>query len=254
MEKTIDFGPIADLYDYYTNVDFDIAFYKTLCRGRKNVLELMCGTGRVSIPLIKEGIPLTCVDYSDEMLEILRMKIDDPQNVRIVCQDVCDLDLNDQYDLIFVPFNSFSEIVDPEKRRRALRRIYEHLTDNGIFFCSLYNPQYRISLADGTLRVIGTYDLGNETTLFMTGYNVFSPDLGTISGTQFYEIYQSSRLEEKRCLDINFAVISKEEICGMAVREGFALKAAYGDYTPYHYDESSRFMNLLFVKKRKSNR
>jgi len=28
MEKNIDFSHVADLYDYYTNVDFDIAFFK----------------------------------------------------------------------------------------------------------------------------------------------------------------------------------------------------------------------------------
>jgi len=30
MEKNIDFGCVADIYDCYTNVDFDIEFYKKL--------------------------------------------------------------------------------------------------------------------------------------------------------------------------------------------------------------------------------
>ena len=72
VEKNIDFGHVADIYDSYTNVDFDVDFFKMLCKGRKNILELMCGTGRVSIPLLDEGFPLTCVDYSEEMLEIFR--------------------------------------------------------------------------------------------------------------------------------------------------------------------------------------
>ena len=55
MEKNIDFGYVADIYDYYTNVDFDIDFFKMLCKGHNNILELMCGTGRISIPLINEG-------------------------------------------------------------------------------------------------------------------------------------------------------------------------------------------------------
>jgi SAM-dependent methyltransferase len=32
------------------------------------VLELTCGTGRVSIPLLKAGVHLTCLDYSPGML------------------------------------------------------------------------------------------------------------------------------------------------------------------------------------------
>jgi len=253
MEKNIDFGHVADLYDYYTNVDFDIGFFKMLCKGRKNILELMCGTVRISIPLIDEGIHLTCVDYSEEMLEVFRNKIsgtDESEHVKIVCQDVCELALNEKYDLIIIPSNSISEIIDPEKRRMAIRKVYEHLTPDGIFFCTLYNPEYRISLADGNIRYLGKYDLENGRTLIVTYYNVFAPAYGIVSGTQFYEIYQNNTLAEKRCLDIRFAVISKEEICKMACDEGLTLKAIYGDYAPYHYDESSMFMNLLFRKSR----
>ncbi len=250
MEKNIDFGHVADIYDYYTNVDFDIDFFKMLCKGHKKILELMCGTGRVSIPLINEGFPLTCVDYSEEMLDIFRKKIAGSQSVQVVCQDVCELKLDEQFDLIIIPSNSISEIIDPEKRRQALHRIHDHLTPDGIFFCTLYNPEYRIEQADGTLRYLGKYDLDKNRTLVVTYYNVFFPEFGIISGTQFYEIYKNNRLAEKRCLDINFAVISKEEICKMAKEEGLALKAIYGDYTPYHYDESSTFMNLLFKKRK----
>lgn len=249
MEKNIDFGHVADIYDYYTNADFDVDFFKTLCKGHKNILELMCGTGRVSIPLINEGFPLTCVDYSEEMLEIFRNKINGSQNVKIVCQDVCELDLPEQYDLIIIPSNSISEIIDPEKRRLAIRRIYEHLTPDGIFFCTLYNPEYRIEQADGSLRYLGKYKLENGRTLVITYYNIYAPEWRIVSGTQFYEIYENNRMVEKRCLDIRFSIIYKEEICKMAGGEGFCLKAAYGDYAPYHYDESSMYMNLLFMKK-----
>jgi len=251
MEKNIDFGHVADLYDYYTNVNFDVDFFKVLCKGHKNILELMCGTGRISIPLIDEGIPLTCVDYSEEMLDIFRKKINGSQNVKIVCQDICELNLEEQFDLIIIPSNSISEIIDREKRRLAIRRIHEHLTDDGIFFCTLYNPDYRIRQADGSIRHLGKYDLDDDRTMVVTYYNVYSPNRSVISGTQFYEIYKNNRLAEKRCLDIHFSIITKEEICKMAREEGFCLKAIYGDYEPHHYDEASMFMNLLFTKKRR---
>lgn len=250
MEKNIDFGHVADIYDYYANADFDIDFFKMLCKGHKNILELMCGTGRISKPLIDAGFPLTCVDYSEEMLEVFRKKIGGPQNVEIICQDVCELDLGKRFDLIIIPSNSISEILDKEKRRQAFRRIYKHLTADGIFFCTLYNPPYRIKQADGHIRYLGKYDLGDGRALVVTYYNVYSAAAGIITGTQFYEIYDHNRLAEKRCLDIRFSVISKEEICKMAHEEGFSLKAIYGDYTPYHYDEASMYMNLLFKKKR----
>lgn len=252
MEKNIDFGSVADIYDYYTSVAFDIEFYKTLCQGHKNILELMCGTGRVSIPLIKEGFSLTCVDYSEEMLDIFKSKINpELKNVRIVCQDICDLSLNDRYDLIIIPSNSISEIIDKEKRRRTFQKIFDHLTSDGIFFCTLYNPEYRIKIADGNIHYLGKYNIDNKKTLVVTYYNVFSQDKKMIQGTQFYEIYdENGRLAEKRCLDIQFSIISKEEITEAAHKAGFTLKAMYGDYEPRHYDEKSMHMNFLFKKKK----
>lgn len=258
MEKNIDFGCVADIYDYYTNVDFDIEFYKKLCEGHTKILELMCGTGRVSIPLINKGYPLTCVDYSEEMLGVFRSKIgkseetNEPENVKIVCQDVCELDLEEQFDLIIIPSNSISEITNSNKRRQAFKKIYEHLTPNGIFFCSLYNPEYRKQMADGSLRYLGKYKTADEKTLVVTYYNVYSGINNMITGTQFYEIYDSNnRLTEKRLLDIRFSVITKEDICKTARDAGFSLKGAYGDYEPNHYDENSMFMNLIFMKRKR---
>ena len=254
MEKTIDFGCVADLYDYYTSSLSDIDFYRTLCRGRKNILELMCGTGRISIPLIHDGYRVTCVDYSEEMLGVFRSKLGKSENVKIVCQDICELDLEEQYDLILISSNSFSEIVDRENRRRAFRRIYNHLTPNGIFFCSLYNPEYRIKMADGSLRYLGKYAVDQNRTLIITYYNFCSGDKKTVTGTQFYEIYENNRMIEKRCMDVKFSILTREEICKSAYEAGFTLKAMYGDYEPYHYDENSLYMNFLFVKNKKRKR
>ncbi|HWP96965.1 MAG TPA: hypothetical protein VN426_08940 [Syntrophomonadaceae bacterium] len=51
MKKTIEFDEVADIYDYYVTIDLDIQFYLQELKGREEILELMCGTGRVSIPL-----------------------------------------------------------------------------------------------------------------------------------------------------------------------------------------------------------
>ena len=40
-----------------------------------DVLELMSGTGRVSLPLLRAAVPLTCVDYSAEMLRVLSQRL-----------------------------------------------------------------------------------------------------------------------------------------------------------------------------------
>lgn len=73
--KSIDFDLVADLYDAYVQTDLDIGFYIELCEGHGAILELMCGTGRVSLPLLRAGCRMTCVDYCGRMLDVFKSKL-----------------------------------------------------------------------------------------------------------------------------------------------------------------------------------
>jgi len=76
MPETIAHSRFADLYDSYVRVTQDIPFFLYAARQIDGgVLELMCGTGRVSLPLVEAGVRLTCVDYSADMLAVLRRKL-----------------------------------------------------------------------------------------------------------------------------------------------------------------------------------
>ncbi len=251
MTKNIDFNYVADLYDYYVNVDFDVAFYKDFCKNYKNILELMCGTGRVSLPLIRAGYSLTCVDYSEDMLRVFRGKLNASDNVTIICQDVCNLALGKTYDLIMIPFNSIAEITDADMRQQAIHAIYDHLAPGGTFFCTLYNPAYRIKSADGNMKPLGKFQLNDGKTMIVTYYNTHSEKDKLISGTQFYEIYdKQNHMIEKRFLDIRFSVISKQEMLSMADEIGLFLKEIYGDYQRTPFTDESPFMNFVFETRR----
>ena len=248
-EITIDFAQVADLYDAYANTDFDIPFYLGFCRRYRQILELMCGTGRVSLPLIREGYDLTCVDYSWEMLEVFRAKLPPGAKTELICQDVSQLDLGKQFDLVMIPFHSLAEITDREKRKQAVRKIYLHLPPRGTFFCTLYNPDYRKKTADGSERRLGEYTLDGGRKLTVKYVNTYAEAEGNIIGRQLYEIYnKDGQLHEKRVMPICFSLISREEMTETAREAGFTLKEIYGDYEGNPYREDSMFMNFVFVK------
>ena len=186
IKKNIDFGFVADIYDDYVNVSYDIPFYKSLCQKYSgNILELMCGTGRVSLPLVDEGICLTCVDYSQEMLDVLAKKIRG-KNASLICQDISELAIDKKFDFIFIPFNSLSEITDKERRKEAIKKISMHLVDNGDFLVTLYNPLYRLKSVDGNIKCMGKFDISDNRTLIVTYYNSFNQSENLVYGTQFY--------------------------------------------------------------------
>ena len=69
----------SDLYDYlpiYADRD-DIYFYVEWANKiNQDVLELGCGTGRVSIPIIYTGVKVIGLDYSMPMLKKLNSKLE----------------------------------------------------------------------------------------------------------------------------------------------------------------------------------
>ncbi len=246
IPQSIQFDSVADIYDVYVQTDFDIPFWLSEARAvNGKVLELTCGTGRVSIPLLQAGIDLTCVDYAPEMLAQFRKKLDDNHlSCRLILQDISNLRLTDRYDLIFIPFHSFSELIYEEKRRSTLECIRDHLTDQGLFICTLQNPAVRVSSMDGTVRLIGEFPMPNSEKLVVSSRLSFDGSSQLAQGVQVYDRYTSNgSIIDHRTLEVSFYLFHKDEFEALVRRIGFEVTALYGDYDYKPYGEqSSEFM------------
>ncbi len=249
----IRFDDIADLYDSYVRADFDIPFWLEEVRSSGGkALELACGTGRVSIPLLKAGVDLTCVDYSAGMLNQFRRKLNDSGlRCPIFCQDIAELDLSSRFDLVFIPFHSFSEIVDRQRQMLALQRIHSHLKENGMFICTLQNRAVRAASMDGLWHPLGEFPLENGERLAVSIRLGFSPSTGIASGEQKYErLSREDALLERRLLGVEFCLFEKSDFEELLLKTNFRVEAIYGDYQrgPYR-DESSPYMILKAGRK-----
>ena len=226
MNQSISYSAIAHLYDSYVNTNFDLSFFlKEAQESRGKVLELACGTGRLSIPLLQAGIDLTCVDYSEEMLNVFRKKLDKSRLAcRIFHQDMADLSLPDRFDLIFIPFHSFSEILDESKHARALARIREHVADSGRFVCTLHNPIMRTRSMDGTLKELGRFPAESGRTLAVSTSFRYDDRSQTVSGIQFYDVYDpQGTVIEKKQLPVSFYLFHRSQFEKLAHAAGFKV-------------------------------
>jgi ubiquinone/menaquinone biosynthesis C-methylase UbiE len=231
--QSIQFDKVADLYDYYVKVDFDVNFF--LQEAKKTggkVLELTSGTGRVSIPLLQAGIDLTCVDYSKGMLAVLRRKLDKNRlSCSVFNMDMTELSLQDRFDLIVIPFHSFSEIVDKSKHKRTLERIRAHLIERGRFICTLQNPKDRIRSMDGSLKHLGKFPTDSAGSLVVQSLSNYNASAQMAHGFQSYAIYDDpNALIGKRYLEINFYLFAKSEFEDLIHSTGFQVEELYGDY------------------------
>jgi ubiquinone/menaquinone biosynthesis C-methylase UbiE len=253
MIKTIDFDKVADIYDEYVNVSIDHSFFFNETQKESGkILELMCGTGRVSIPLLEKGIELTCIDYSRGMLNKFAEKISGkPYNPELLEMDVCDFKLPGRFSLIFIPFNSFSEIISVEDQIKALHNIFNHLENNGRFICTLHNPTIRSKTIDGSLKFLGKFPLKNGNgNIAITYTNSLKQETDIVTGCQFYDFYDiNDKIIEKRQMEINFSLISKAKFEQMALKAGFKIDKVYGDYSYSEFhDSGSPFMIYILRK------
>jgi SAM-dependent methyltransferase len=245
--KNIDFGPVADLYDVYVQWDVDVPFFQEMCTGVPGeVLELMSGTGRLSIPLLQSGIRLCCVDYSAEMLAILRQRLREHDlTANVYEQDVRSLDLGRSFGLVLLPFHSFSEVMESSDRTGALRRIGAHLAPGGRVVITLYNPAVQIPLLDGVRRQVCDRPIpgrGAALRVWMTAQ--YHPDRGVAEGIQDYAILaEDGQLLETRTLPLRFAIIERATLEKEATEAGFRVLRLWGDYAGGRFEpERSPYM------------
>lgn len=246
---------VADIYDAYVTSTRDIPFFVDEARRTFGpVLELMSGTGRVSLPLARIGADLTCVDLSGPMLRRLRQKLDaEGLSATLVEADVATMLLPERaYALALLPFQSFGELLDPADQRAALARIAEHLMPGGRFVCTLHNPATRSSGLDGQLRLLGTFplhDTGGTLALWSVQQREADPDI--VRALQFYELYDAEgRMTAKRMLDVRFRLVDRATFERMATAAGFVVDDLYGDYDRAPFEEAESPYMLWMLRRR----
>lgn len=235
----LDYSLLADVYDRFVKTDLDVAFFLEESDGiTGGVLELMCGTGRVSMPLLARGVPLTCVDSSPEMLIHLRRKMEESgYSAEVVEQDVVRLSLPRTYDLALIPFNSFAEVIAVHDEISALASIHRCLTPQGKLIVTLHNPVVRVKRANGLPHTMGPFSLdekGNTFTVTLT--ETFDPSTRLVTGHETLMAHNATgELLWHRDIPITFRLMTLEEFTHIAVTAGFTIDNFYGDYdrSPY---------------------
>lgn len=143
---------VADGYDK-TSMRGDetaaVTFLEQFAQGGR-ALELAIGTGRIALPLAEKGIPVDGIDFSPSMLEKLRAKPGSEQ-LTIALGNFADVAVPDTYDLIYIVFNTFFNLLTQDEQVRCFENVAAHLTEKGVFvieggipteFCQLRNHQY----------------------------------------------------------------------------------------------------------------
>ncbi len=133
----------ANIYDGLNTDLVDLPFYlKWLPKKQEaKILELCCGTGRLTIPIAQAGYRICGVDITPSMLEKAREKATAANlAIEFIEADIRELDLPEKYDCIFIPFNSIHHLYQTNDLLKAFQLVKRHLKPGGQFLFDCFNP------------------------------------------------------------------------------------------------------------------
>lgn len=132
----------------------DVPFYlDEAIRAGGPVLELACGTGRVTLPIAERGVEIIGLDQSPSMLAHARRKAE-AAGVRIswVDGDCRTFALDQEFALIFMAFNSMQHLQDAASLEALFANVRRHLVPGGRFILDVFNPSLAILTRDPNRR------------------------------------------------------------------------------------------------------
>jgi SAM-dependent methyltransferase len=133
-------APFTALADVYDAIMQDVP-YEAWCafvlrevgsRGwsGRRVLDVGCGTGNATAPMVARGFDVVCLDASAAMAERARAKL--PEAL-VVVGDVRDFALEAPVDLAYAVFDALNNLVDDGDLLRALEAVHAQLVPGGWF-------------------------------------------------------------------------------------------------------------------------
>jgi SAM-dependent methyltransferase len=132
------------LYDLFLGDGFDygMEFYCGLAKAANGpVLDVACGTGRILLPLLKEGVDIEGLDLFDGMLKRLREKASARGlTPRLHQFDMARFKLPRRFALIIIPFNAFVHNLATEDQIASLQACRDHLVPGGLLAFDICFP------------------------------------------------------------------------------------------------------------------
>jgi len=212
------------------------------------VLECACGTGRVTIPIAKEGFEIYGIDTSEEMLAVLRKKLSGlPEGTRkridYAKRDMKDFDLGRKFRTCIIPFTSLYHLETDEEMRKFFRCVNKHLETNGTFIVDVFDfnpetPQGKFKLEteakDPKGRVIKKY-----------GKTVFGKKQTNDCWFKIVIENKGKKREITRKFKLHYLLY--DQMWKMLEDSGFRVLEVYGNYDSEPYNTEKLNEKMIFV-------
>jgi SAM-dependent methyltransferase len=205
-----------------------------------SILELGCGTGKLSIPLAEAGFSVVGLDNSPALLQFAASKNDDVQWTE---GDMRSFNLGERFALIMLPSNNLGHLHTPEDFESCISSVKRHLQPGGVFVIDVFVPNLNLLLrcADGEYE-LDEYDSpegqGRVRVLARSHYE---------STTQIVRTTTERKVVGQPDLvgSLDLKMYFPRELEALVRCSGMRIAARYGGHAREAFDETSRFQILV---------
>jgi SAM-dependent methyltransferase len=143
----------APVYDDW-HKDYEPAAIDVLVgsAGQGIALELGIGSGRVALPLAERGVRVHGIDAAPSMVARLHAK-PGGERIEVSIGDFADVNVQGEFSLIYVVFNTFFVLLTQEAQVRCFRNVAAHLAPGGCFLMEAFVPDLKRFDGEQTNRV-----------------------------------------------------------------------------------------------------
>jgi SAM-dependent methyltransferase len=217
--------------------DADLDFYlQQVRRYQGPVLELACGTGRITVPLANE-ISITGLDFSKAMLDFARLKAKDQDlDIEFIQGDMTNFELNRRFKLILMTGIAFAHLETRKMVEDCLSCVKHHLANDGRFIFDIHNPSLAILTRDSSEQFPHAEypDPDGNGTVSITESNKYD-NANQINRLRLY--FKLGEREETH--PVNLRMFFPQELDALLHYNGFEVEAKYGDHEGQLFDSDS---------------
>jgi len=227
--------------EYWWKKD-DIEFWKNHYKkiNVTSVLEIACGTGRLGIPIIREGAVYSGLDISQEFIDTMKIKIQKNKlQGEIIKADMRSFDLNKKFDFIFIGFNSLLHLLTDGDLVKFLACVKNHCHSNTMFSIDIFVP-HPLFLYRPNKRYPAMEYVDSETNKLITVEEIsdYNPETGINAITWFYSSENNKDIVR---YNFNMRMIYPDTMTKQLNDAGFKIVGMYGDYDYNKFNEYSQY-------------
>ncbi len=247
-----EYAPFYDWENARTVARRDVTFWQQLALAQDGpALELGCGTGRISLPVVKAGARLVGIDRSAPMLERARKRLARARladRALLVRGDIRHLPFRSRrgFKLVMAPYGILQSLTRERDLQQTLESVARVLRRGGLFAVDLVPDLPRWSEYSRRTSLTGRRGTRSTVTLIESVRQDRQRGL-TIFDHEYVE--RRGRQKTVHEFALTFRTLSVPQMARRLERAGFGVDAVLGDYQGGPWDDRADVWVILARKK-----